>query len=197
MSIRICSAKARTSERASTTWMRSRPPSRAGRPRTRSSAMISSRDSLPGPRSSRTSSSSRSSLRPTRSPPLASTVGRGGTGNCCRGYSGGARRATSRPGFLRSPAGRCSTTCGARCPRPPPCSRWSPAGPSRAARPPCGPVSFWSRWPCRPSCPRSPSWFCRARASPRGFMSVPSRAAWRSADHSSPVISRSSRTRRG
>ncbi len=49
----------------------------------------------------------------------------------------------------------------------------------------------------RPSCPRSPSWFCRARASPRGFMSVPSRAAWRSADHSSPVISRSSRTRRG
>src|SRR2546425_983356 len=131
--------------------------------------MISSRDSLPEPRSSRTSSSSRSSLRPTRSPPLASTVGRGGTGNCCRGYSGGARRATSRPGFLRSPAGRCSTTCGARCPRPPPCSRWSPAGPSRAARPPCGPVSFWSRWPCRPSCPRSPSWFCRARASPRGL----------------------------
>ena len=56
-----------------------------------------------------------------RRPPRASIAGRAATGSCCRGSAGTppatGPRARRRSG--RSAAGRCSTTCGARC-RPPP-----------------------------------------------------------------------------
>ena len=108
-STRTCSARAPTPARASTTSTPSRRRWRAGCRKTRCSATISSRASSPARASPRTSNWSRSFPPATTSTPAASIAGRAATGSCCPGSSGAARRAA------RSGAGRCSTTCAARC----------------------------------------------------------------------------------